>query len=422
MERTGNSFFLLFVACSAHGWSPVSGQDLDQDLDKVSGSADVSPAIAADYASIIRFSRSADPGVPSTVPAVSTTNAARGTPEEVELAEAALSAAHAGSSLRATAVQPRVGPAPTAATTSLLTTSPEAPSGSSVNAAGKVVEEMRRRSERAPPSQGMRKSEHVEQWEIPETWSLGSAEVEWPQWVFEGTDLYIDEAPDYAEIEPLPLFYVQPPRETELKRKVTKVVRNKLFREVRRHVKRRWRKLFKDSPTMTFNTYEEMLAKINNIGKSGDEVDVFNEDYNVNDAKDQIFRKESRHGEAEIPLFSWGPLTVTDAGSIRFDMGTAASAEEEDVVVETVELGGKKAKPLFSGREYKLSTSLQMSVNGDYTGGENFMPFLSSYGLEMEVEWLSDILGREMVGAEFEVEFDDDGDVAAFFNFVIKSR
>jgi hypothetical protein len=63
-----------------------------------------------------------------------------------------------------------------------------------------------------------------------------------------------------------------------------------------------------------------------------------------------------------------------------------------------------------------------MSVNDDFTGGENYLPFLSSYGVEVEIEWLSDILGREMVGAEFEVEFDDDGDVAAFFNFVIKSR
>jgi hypothetical protein len=174
---------------------------------------------------------------------------------------------------------------------------------------------------------------------------------------------------------------------------------------------------------MSFNTYEEMLAKINHIGKGGDEVDEFNDDYNVNEAKDHIFGKESRHGEAEIPLFSWGPLTVTDAGSIRFDMGTAASSESEDIiVVDAVELGGKKAKPLFSGREYKLNTSLQLSMNDDFTGGANFVPFLSSYGVEMEVEWLSDILGREMVGAEFEVEFDDDGDVAAFFNFVIKSR
>ena len=40
--------------------------------------------------------------------------------------------------------------------------------------------------------------------------STSPAEVEWPEWVFEGTDLYVDEAPPYAEIAPLPLFYVRP--------------------------------------------------------------------------------------------------------------------------------------------------------------------------------------------------------------------
>ncbi len=115
-------------------------------------------------------------------------------------------------------------------------------------------------------------------------------------------------------------------------------------------------------------------------------------------------------------------MTVTDTGELRFDMGTAAASDIEEVVIESVEVGGKNAKPLFSGREYKLSTSFRMSINDDFSGGENYLPFLSSYGVDVEVEWLSDILGREMVGAEFEVEFDDDGDVAAFFNFVIKSR
>lgn len=286
-----------------------------------------------------------------------------------------------------------------------------------------IPQELQRRAEKPAPSQAARGGHLVDRWEIPETLSPGMHEVEWPEWLFSGADLYVDEPPPYAEIATLPLFYVYPPRETELKRKMKKLVRKKIFREIRRHVKRRWRKLFKGDPTMRFSTYEETLAKINHIGKGGDRVDEFNDDYRTNEAKDQVFRRESRRGEPEIPLFTWGPLTVTDSGSLRFDMGTAAATEGDDiVVVEKVDVGENNAKPLFSGREYKLHTSLNVSVNDDFDAGRNYVPFLSSYGADIEVEWLSDILGREMVGAEFEVEFDDDGDVAAFFNFVIKSR
>ncbi len=57
-----------------------------------------------------------------------------------------------------------------------------------------------------------------------------------------------------------------------------------------------------------------------------------------------------------------------------------------------------------------------------YEVGGNYVPFMDSYGVEVEIEWLSDILGREMVAAEFEVEIDRRGEVAAFFNFVIKAR
>ena len=47
--------------------------------------------------------------------------------------------------------------------------------------------------------------------EILDVGTLSPAEVEWPGWVFDGTDLYVAEPPPYADIAPLPLFYVRPP-------------------------------------------------------------------------------------------------------------------------------------------------------------------------------------------------------------------
>ncbi len=79
------------------------------------------------------------------------------------------------------------------------------------------LEAVRRRAIRPAPSEWMSGARpYVTKWEIPEVWTLSPAEVEWPEWVFEGTDLYVDEPPPYADIAPLPLFYVHNPRETKL--------------------------------------------------------------------------------------------------------------------------------------------------------------------------------------------------------------
>ena len=58
----------------------------------------------------------------------------------------------------------------------------------------------------------------------------------------------------------------------------------------------------------------------------------------------------------------------------------------------------------------------------DYHPGGNYAPFLKSYGIDIEVEWLSDVLEREHFTTEFSLEFDRKGELAGFFNFVIRAR
>ncbi len=279
MNRTGINLLRsssLFVACFFLALSVVSGQEVDVAVRSVDGA---SPAVAVDYASIIRFSTSREVAEREVAelhaPAASTADEA-----EVELAEATSTPVVSATTGVGSSVATLINPPNRTAVAEALKIAPviseveeeESPAVES------IVDELRRRTARPVLSQGMRGSQHIERWEVPEAWSMRSTEVEWPAWVFEGTDLYVEQAPAYAEIAPLPLFYVHPPMETELKRKLKKLVRKKLFREIRRHTKRRWRKLFKDSPTMRFSTYEETLAKINHIGKGGDMVDVFNND------------------------------------------------------------------------------------------------------------------------------------------------
>ena len=267
------------------------------------------------------------------------------------------------------------------------------------------------------PRRGRYNAGEIFRWDLPtEQDHYRPEERPWPRWVLDGRDLYWESPPEYAAGH-LPLFYMSQPRETELGRKLKRLVHEKVFREFRRMVKREWKSLYRESSTMTYKKYEQTLAKINRIGKE-DEFDGFNDEYRTNETRDSVFGRE-RQGEADIPLLTVGPLTLTDAGDIYFDFGSAASEEQMD----GVEIGKKESKPLFSSQHYKLNTSLRVHVNPlRYEGGGNHLPMIQSYGIEFEVDWLSDVLKREMITNEFAVEIDSHGEAAAFFNFVISSR
>ncbi len=260
-------------------------------------------------------------------------------------------------------------------------------------------------------------------WASPVDDLRARANPELPHWLFAGHIDGGEEPPDFAGTRSLPLFYVEPPRETKLKRKVRKLVRRKIYREFRRQVKKEWKRLFRDSSTMTFATYERTLTEINHIGKSASEYDVFNDDLRTRETQDEVFRREDRGGEAEIPIVTWGPLTITDGGDFIFDVGTAAS-EGELALDDELEVGGEEArKPLLSANGFDIQTGLQLRFDPrDHSGSGNYVPLVSSYGFSVEVDWLSDVLEREMVTTEFSVEVDRRGEVAGFFNFVIRAR
>mgnify|MGYP004288800923 FL=1 len=86
-------------------------------------------------------------------------------------------------------------------------------------------------------------------------------------------------------------------------------------------------------------------------------------------------------------------------------------------------MGENPSKPLFATRHYSVNTDLKVQIDPfGYDLGKNYVPFVNSYGVEVEVSWLSDVLNREMMTTEFTGEVNSDGRVAGFFNFVIKAR
>jgi len=216
------------------------------------------------------------------------------------------------------------------------------------------------------------------------------------------------------------LFYTAPPRETQVTRKVRKIVTERLFKELRRQVRRQWKDQFREHPSLSYAEYDRRLVQINNIGKDPAEQDYFNVEYSSNEFKDGILRKDRTDAESDLPLLNWGPVTVTDSGSVKFDVGTAANGDAEDA---TLDVGEERRKPLVGSKSYEVDTSIITDVNPfrGYTEGSS-LAMVRRLGVEVKVDWLTDVLSRRVVSAEFECTGDLEGEYGVFVNFIIHSR
>ncbi|MBN1443816.1 MAG: hypothetical protein JXA90_13985, partial [Planctomycetes bacterium] len=262
----------------------------------------------------------------------------------------------------------------------------------------------------------------VESWHLPSrSRSLFSASPrgELPAWALFLSEARFDAAPPEARICPLPLLYCPPPRESGFARAAKHLVQRKFYSEVRRLMKRTWRQEFRETPTMSYSRYLEGVAAINQVGKSPEEYDVLNADYFENQFRQDVFRRSDREGERDFEIFAWGPVVIMDSGSVHFDLGRAVSFDvEDDVEIPDVD----RARPLLASRSYKVHTSINLGLDPIAAGRQDPTWLVDRYGLTVEVDWLSSVLGREMMTTELEVEFERDGEFAAMVNFVFKSR
>mgnify|MGYP007054670258 CR=1 FL=1 len=109
-------------------------------------------------------------------------------------------------------------------------------------------------------------------------------------------------------------------------RKLKRLARAKLYREVRHRLKSEWKSVFLNHPSLTYSDYEKRLFQINNIGKDVEDRDDFSALSNATEVKQSFFGSRRADGESDIPLVAWGPFTVKDTGALKFDLGRAATA------------------------------------------------------------------------------------------------
>ena len=237
-------------------------------------------------------------------------------------------------------------------------------------------------------------------------------------WALFRGEISVESPPDFVGsfYQPRPFSYFTA-RGNKLSRKLKRLARKKVHQEVRRSVKRRWRRQYRDS-YMSYAQYRANMVRIRNIGKDPDEVDELDLDFNTDEVREDLFQQQYRDGERELPLLTWGPFTVTDAGSMYFDLGGV------DDETESIDIGQEREerKPFLATKDYRLDTRFQFDVKPERLFSNDLVSLVRSYGITVEVDWLSDVLGRETIGAELQLEVDDHSEVAGFFNFVIKSR
>jgi hypothetical protein len=228
-----------------------------------------------------------------------------------------------------------------------------------------------------------------------------------------------------------PIFNNSPRPPSARNRAFWNLVEKESYRQLRRYLKKQWRNQFQDSPSMIYEFYQSRLTQINHIGKNEEELDLYNTDYYSNQFRNDILDQENLEGERELYLVEWGPLRLNDRGSVHFDLKAlfeSPSSTESGLggfklfSSETTKSGSKEGA-LFNGRHYKWHTNFHLNYNPMAAIRDNDpLKGIRSYGASVEVDFLSDILKRQLFSTEFEVDVRKDGEVVFFVNWVFKGR
>jgi hypothetical protein len=202
-----------------------------------------------------------------------------------------------------------------------------------------------------------------------------------------------------------PILHCPQPRESRFARAATAAIERRLYREARRRMKKGWRHACRQSPSITYDLYEERMARIRQVGSWPE--------------------RESpplREDERDAPLLGWGPFVLSDSGSLRLDLGRL----KDPGALDKVELESEEEtayRPILHSRNYRVHTSVRLNFDPLKAVRESDVTWaVKSYGLNVDIEWFTDVLGRKVMATELEFQLKRTGDWAVMVNFVFKSR
>ncbi|MBI4583124.1 MAG: hypothetical protein HY717_03775 [Planctomycetes bacterium] len=238
-------------------------------------------------------------------------------------------------------------------------------------------------------------------------------------------EIEFESRPDYLpSLKNQPIFDSKPRARKARHQAVWNLLEKEAYRQLRRFLKREWRHQFEANPSMTNEFYESRLAQINNIGKEADEIDLYNTDYYSNQFRNAALDMAELEGERELNLVEWGPLRINDHGSINFDLKAWYDPEpNQDQGLKFASSNGTKDAALFKGRHYHLHTSFRLNYDPLRAWQKSdLLEGVRSYGGALEIDFLSDILKKQLFTTEVEASVRSDGEMVFFVNWVFKGR
>ncbi|MEC9353309.1 MAG: hypothetical protein VYD81_08340 [Planctomycetota bacterium] len=213
------------------------------------------------------------------------------------------------------------------------------------------------------------------------------------------------------------------PPEAPFVRAVKRLAERKFYLEVRRFLKEEWRKSYDNSSGLTYDQFEERLLLINEIGREPGEYGLQAGDYYSSELKGELFEKTYVGGERDIPILAWGPLRIMDSGAMKVHFEELLAIEGFFPQVGEPEKKSPGSEGILLFDEYRIDTNFRLGFDmGAFFEGDDLTRVINSYGISVSVDWLSKVLGRELMTTEFEAEFDRDGGYGFAFNWILSVR
>lgn len=193
-------------------------------------------------------------------------------------------------------------------------------------------------------------------------------------------------------------------------------------REVRYHLRSNLRDELEDDPSLDYGDYMRRKQEIGRWGREGLSNQDISAEAHLESSRNSVLGGDPVIEERDIPLVDWGPLRITDRGSVGVGMGRLArnQAASREVQLAPEEDAEPKGRSLFQKDTYSIDTDLKLRPSlSAVVSGEGYREALGKVAATIEIDFMNEILHKRYMTTEFELAIDTDNRASFFVNFVI---
>ncbi len=208
-----------------------------------------------------------------------------------------------------------------------------------------------------------------------------------------------------------------PPRQAAFERLLRRIG----ARQLRNHFRGDLRDDFKADPSFGYQEYLRRREEIARMGREELSSQDIEAEAHIESSRNGVLRKDSTIEERDIPVVDWGPLRISDRGSVTLGFSRLANKRQSP---HGVELAPEEKAPvgqsLFQKETYSIDTDLKWHPDPEAMfGTSNYREALGKLTATVEFDFLTPILQRRYMTTELELSVDEEDRSSFFINFVI---